>query len=166
MHLRFDACGGARADHWIVIDDFGTLHDAVDESRFGGFSDNPARQRRDFQHSQDDDPDVVRAFWCRPQQRRAVESSAFVSHIGLSIEVEVQIVFLLHPAWDDRTSSPLYTQTEGARIEILTAGTHEWDWSPASTSITRIALEAFCWAYLDLEKAREAAKRQAEARHG
>lgn len=156
MHLQFDGCGRAQADSWIVVDDFGTVHDAVHKGRFGGFSDGPARQRSQFLYSQDDDPDVQRAYWCRPELHCARESTAFASPIGLSIEAAIRIDFELRPAWDERTSTPLFTQAEGATITILHAAVNEWDWCPASTAIAQRALEAFCWAYIDMKRAREA----------
>lgn len=162
MHLEFNERGQARPDLWAVIDDFGTKHDCILSGRFGSPSDKAAEQRRRYRFSEDHDPDVNRAFWCQPEFHSARESTAFASHIGLSIEAEIRIAFALRPAWDDRTNTPLFTQAEGATIEILHVGVAEWDWRPTSTAIAHRALQAFCWAYLDMEKARAAAKPDAQ----
>ncbi|SCU73533.1 conserved hypothetical protein [Cupriavidus necator] len=160
MHLEFDLHGKARPDYWVVIDDFGTKHDAIDNGTYGGFVDLPTTRRRAFLDSENHDPDVNRAFWRHPKSYSARESAAFASPIGLSIEAEIRIDFELHPAWDEHRFEPLWTQAEGAQIHIVRAGINEWEWSPASTSIAQKALEAFCWAYIEMEKAREAASSQ------
>ncbi|WP_354675106.1 hypothetical protein [Cupriavidus alkaliphilus] len=169
MHLEFDRNGKASVNHWIVIDDFGTEHDAVHETGiFGGYGDAVARTRREFLDTALRDPDYSRAFWGNPKYHRALETVSFASPIGMSIELEIRIDFELHPFWDERTWEPLWTRAEGATIKILHAGANEWEWQPASTVLTRVALEAFCWAYLDLKKAREAeeARARREACHG
>lgn len=160
MHLEFDEYGKARPDPWAVIDDFGTKHDALDKGAFGGYSDQAAIQRRAFRDSEDHDPDVHRAFWLRPQHYYAREAAAFASPIGVSIEANVRIDFELHPAWDERLSEPLWTQADGATIRILRAGIDAWELYPASTVITQKALEAFCWAFIEIKKAREDASRR------
>lgn len=167
MHLEFDRNGKVSVNHWAVIDDFGTEHDSVHAGVFGGYTDPVAQTRRDFMDTALRDPDYSRAFWGKPTYHRAFETVAFASPIGMSIELEIRIEFELHPFWDERTWEPLWTQAEGAAIKILHAGTNEWRWQPASTVLTRVALEAFCWAYLDLEKARDAEEVRArrEARH-
>lgn len=160
MHLEFDKNGKARPDHWVVVDDFGMKHDASHNAEFGGYAAPCAIRRREFLHSEDHDPDVNRAFWCWPRYHRACESAAFASQIGMSIEAEIRVEFEVIPAWDEAHSQPLLTQAEGAEIRIIHAGINEWEWSPASTSIAQKALEAFCWAYVELEHAREDAGRR------
>ncbi|WP_439685079.1 hypothetical protein MNJPNG_06270 [Cupriavidus oxalaticus] len=158
MHLVYDSQGKARPNCFVVIDDFGTEHNALDAYLVSGLS--PAhRQRIAFRFSEDHDPDVSRAQLTRPSYYSARESAAFASPIGMSIEAEIRIDFELHPALDEQRFLPLWTQAEGAQIRIIHAGINEWEWSPASTSIAQKALEAFCWAYVDMEKAREAAGR-------
>ncbi|MFS8973882.1 hypothetical protein PO002_05110 [Cupriavidus necator] len=156
MHLKFNVQGKARPDCFVVIDDFGTEHNTL-----GAYCDNgldPAQRKRfAFRFSEDHDPDVSRAQLTRPNYYSARESTAFASQIGMSIEAEIRIDFELHPAWDEHRFLPLWTQAEGAQIRITHAGINEWEWSPASTSIAQKALEAFCWAYVDMEKAREEA---------
>lgn len=155
MHLEFNSRGKARPNGWIVIDDFGTEHDALlKEGDFGGYSEPAARTRREFLDSGLCDPDYNRAFWSTSMFYRACESVAFASPIGMSIELDIRIDFELQPAWNERTHEPLWTQAEGAAIHIIRADTDCWEFSPSSTVLTQKALEAFCWAYIDMEKAR------------
>ncbi|QYY30329.1 hypothetical protein K2O51_23455 [Cupriavidus pinatubonensis] len=157
MHLEFDRKGKASPNNWVVIDDFGTEHDASSKGSFCGYSDQPAIQRRGFRHSEDHDPDVNRAHWCWPRFYSVRESTAFASSLGMSIEVEIRIDFELIPAWDERYGEERLTQADGATIRVLYAGTNEWEFRPASTVLTSKTIEAFCWAYIEMEKAREAA---------
>ncbi|MCY1253048.1 hypothetical protein D9M68_122850 [compost metagenome] len=159
MHLRFDQQGKATPDSFVVIDDFGTQHNALD-AYLGSGLDPAQRKRFAFRFSEDHDPDVSRAQLIRPNHYSARESSAFASPIGMSIEAEIRIDFELHPAWDEHRFLPLWTQAEGAHVRITHAGINEWEWSPASTSISQKALEAFCWAYVEMENAREDAIRR------
>lgn len=155
MHLEFDEYGKARPDPWAVIDDFGTRHDALDKGTFGGYSDQAAIQRRAFRDSEDHDPDVHRAFWCRPRRYYIREAAAFASPVGMSIEADIRIDFDLCPDWDEDHSEPLWLQADGAAIRIISAGIDSWEINPASTVFTRKALEAFCWAFIEMEKVRE-----------
>jgi len=161
MHLEFTPRCKARPNHWIVIDDYGTEHDAVHYGAFGGYSDQAAIQRRAFFHSNDQDPDANRAFWCQPKYYSARESAAFTSPIGLSIEADIRIDFELHPAWSEESGEPLWMRADGATIKIITAGTDSWELYPTSTVIMRKALDAFCWSYIDMERAREDASLRA-----
>lgn len=159
MHLTFNSEGKAHPDCFVVIDDFGTEYNSLTAYLDNG-SDPAQRQRFAFRFSEDHDPDAVRARETHPKYYSACEAAAFASPIGLSIEAEIRIDFELHPAWDERRFKPLWTQAEGAQIRITHAGINEWEWSPASTSIAQKALEAFCWAYVEMERAREDASRR------
>ena len=154
MPLEFNLRGKARPNCFVVIDDFGTKRDSLNAYLECG----PApslRQGIAFRFSEDHDSDVVRAREARPRHFCAREAAAFASPIGLSIEAEIRIDFELIPAWDEHNFAPMWTQAKGAQIRITDAGINEWEWNPTSTSIAQKALEAFCWAYVEMERARE-----------
>ncbi|CAG2129277.1 hypothetical protein [Cupriavidus numazuensis] len=159
MHLIFDHHGRAKPNCFVTIDDFGTKHDAL-EAYLGADFDPAQRMRFAFRFSEDHDPAVVRERESRPRGYSARESAAFASPIGMSIEAEIRIDFELVPAWDEEHFEPLWQQAQGAQIRITHAGINEWEWNPASISIGQKALEAFCWAYVEMEEAREEATRR------
>lgn len=159
MHLEFNLKGRAKPNCFACIDDFGTKHEGLD-TYLRSADDHSQKQRFIFLLSEYHDPDFYRARHCEPWLYSARESTSFASPIGLSIEAEIRIDFELHPAWDENHFEPLWTRAEGAQLRITHAGVNEWDWNPASTSITQMALEAFCWAYVEMEQAREDASRR------
>ncbi len=158
MHLQFSYDGKPRANIWIAIDDFGTEHDALHKGEFGGFGDPVCQARRAFIDSGLYDPDYNRAYWSTPKTYSARESISFASPIGMSIELDIRIDFVLEPGWNERTNEPLWSQAEGAAVHIINARTDCWDFSPNSVVLTQKAIEAFCWAYVELERAREDAE--------
>lgn len=149
---------------WRLVDDFGTDHDVSDEpavdyngptDMFGGFAGRCARReilRRDWQ-----DPDFFRAECTKPEFHRANELMAFANPLGLSIEVDLRVDFHIVPAWDEQAGLPSYERAAGARLEILSH--RAWVGCDTAETVATIpaALEEFCWQYLALERAREAA---------
>ncbi len=167
MHLTH-LSGRTRPTPWIIIDDFGAEHDLLDGvADFGGDRDAAYRNQWPHKDSRREDPDFFRAYYTRPRSFFVRESTAFASPFGISIELDIRIDFKLHPFLDEEAGEPRWTRAEGAIIEILTARAGSYDVHPTSTVLVNAALEAFCWAYIDLDKAREIedAKRDAEADH-
>lgn len=164
MHLEFRRDKATPAP-WIIIDDFGTEHDVFDETcDLGGRNGLAYLNQYYFKRSQREDPDFFRASNTYPRSYYCREAVPFTSAFGLSIEVDLSIDFHLIPAWDEDAGETYETRESGARIEILRMS--GWD-HPYMVSLEKKALEDFCWAYIDLEKAREAdeLKRNAEASH-
>ncbi|MGO4154367.1 hypothetical protein [Cupriavidus sp. YAF13] len=158
MHLKLSFTP-PRPNGWIVIDDFGVEHDALfRDGDFGGSSDAPCRARWAFEDTGDEDPDYFRISSTHPRPYYCREAVPFTSAFGLSIEIDLTVDFQLIPAWDEDAGLSCESRESGARIEIL--HTSGWD-QPYMVSLDKKALEDFCWAYIDLEKAREDAERKA-----
>lgn len=161
--------GITRPTPWVIIDDFGGEHDLLDGiGDFGGGAGLAYQNQYPIKRSRLEDPDFCRAHFTRPQPFFVRESSTFASPFGISLELPLRVDFTLHPFWDDEAGEPRWTQAEGATVEIQVARVDDFDVYPASTVLVRAALEAFCWAYIDLEKAREKerlAKLEAETSH-
>lgn len=172
MHLAFSSNPTrptefvAHPTVWKVVDDFGTDHQVdlnadLDFSRgdmFGGFDGRSARRamlRTDWQ-----DPDFFRAECTRPEYHRIDEAMSFATPLGLSIEVDLRIAFHVVPAWDEEKGIANFGRAAGARLEVLS----HTGWAGCETVNTvttaPAALEEFCWQYLDLERARDAAGAQ------
>lgn len=173
MHLAFDHHPTRRGEFlarptvWKLVDDFGTEHDgSLDYARigyrdrpadmFGGFEGRSAR--RELLHRDWQDPDFFRAACTEPEFHRSTESMAFATPLGLSIEVDLRIDFHILPAWDDETGIASYSRAAGARVEILSHCA--WVCGDSAQTVTTMpsALEEFCWQYLELERARDAAE--------
>jgi hypothetical protein len=167
MHLtHHHKTGRAEPAHWIVIDDFGTLHDALmNRGDFGGSRDSAHLQRWDFYWSNLQDPDFTRVKETAPILRQARKRVIFTGPLGAHLEGELIVEFTYHPAWDDVAFEPLMAKLQGARVEVLEAYINVGSWIVDVPEGAQTELEQLCWDYLHLKQAEEdarEAKRQKE----
>lgn len=154
----------AAPNDWVVIDDFGTAHDAIDRGEFGGPFKGAHAQRRELLWLEHQDIDFARACWAASTPYTINETTAFAHPMGLSIEVDLRIWFTLHPRWDETTWTAHEAREDGARIEIESYKASHGNESSHAVVLDAAAIEEFCWAYIELEKAREEAKQECQAR--
>lgn len=163
MHLQFvhDPATGkykARPNIWVVIDDYGTEHDALYADEPGALFPEARSRRRDFRLLDLQDPDHFRAYWSTPRPYWVQEAMAFSSPIGLSIEVDLRIYFRIHPAWDEEAGDAHFERDRGARLEVVSQEAWLGEDSTRPVTLAAAELEEFCWQYIRLDAEREAAK--------
>lgn len=170
MHLTYDySSGRAEPARWIVIDDFGTLHDTLmNQGDFGGSSNLAHTRRWDFYRSGLQDPDFTRVKETAPQHRQGCKPITFTGPFGTHLDGELVVDFARHPVWDEVAFEPLMTKLQGARIEVLQACIRIGSWTFDVPEATQAELEQLCWDFLHLEQekeeAREAKRRKEWAR--
>ncbi|WP_020201889.1 hypothetical protein [Cupriavidus sp. WS] len=166
MHLEYTLTPGlhawsARPNEWIVIDDYGTKHDAIHRREPGAMFVDSLHKRWDLTDRQYEDPDYFRTKLSQPKHYYCREAMPFSSPIGLSIELDLHIDLAVHPAWDERAGDAYYERDRGARLEILCQCVHVVADFASTVTLAPAEVEEFCWQYIELERAREVAEQRA-----
>lgn len=167
MHLIYNhRTGRAEVSHWIIIDDFGTLHDTLmNRGDFGDHSHSVSSRGWDFYWSGLQDPDFTRLKETAPKHQQGRKPITFTGPFGTRLDGELIIDFAHHPAWDDVAFEPRRAKLQGARVEVLQVCIRIGGRTIDVPEATQAELEQLCWDFLHLEQAEEearAAKRQKE----